>query len=204
MNPSSTQLTPGTQHPQSSNPHRASCIALLLVALLLAACSSVKTHVDKEPVKARTFSFLDTGTRQAPGYAEDRAQAHAMVQSAIRTNLAARGVSYAPSGGDVTVAYLIVVGNNSTTTSLNQYFGYTDDASAFVEKAHSEETGSEAHRGYYEAGTLVIDFLHPSDSKLLQRRTIQAQVLRNLPAETRAARVQSIVDQALHDVPIQP
>jgi hypothetical protein len=202
MNPSSTHLAP---HQVLSIQYRVSSIAsLLLLVGLLAACSSVKTNVDKAPVKARTFSFLDTGTRQSPGYAEDRAQAHSMVQAAIKNNLAGRGVSYTPSGGDVTVAYLIVVGNNSTTTSLNQYFGYTEDASAFVEKAHSEDTSSDAHRGYYEAGTLVIDFVHPSDSKLLQRRTIQAQVLRNLPAENRTARVQSIVDQVLHDVPIQP
>ncbi len=173
----------------------------LLLAGLMAACSSVKTHVDKGPVQARTFSFLNTGDRQVPSYAEERKQAHAMVQQAIINHFASKGVAYAPSGGQVTVAYLIVVGNNSTTTSLNSYFGYSADSEAIVDKVHAEQTGSEA-RGYFEAGTLVIDMVDPATSKLLQRRSIQAQVLRNLPMENRSARVQAIVDQALKDVPL--
>ena len=174
----------------------------LLLAGVLVACSSVKSHVDKGPVKARTFSFLNTGSKQLPGYAEERKQAHEMVQQALIKNLAARGVSYTASGGDITVAYLIVVGNNSTTTSLNSYFGYSPDSEAFVNKVHEEQTGSNSARGYFEAGTLVIDVVEPATSKLLQRRSIQAQVLRNLPLETRTARVQAIVDQALKDVPL--
>lgn len=174
-------------------------LGCILVAAMLAGCSSVKTQVDKGPVKARTFSFLNTGDRQLPDYAEERKQAHAMVQQALINNLAAKGVSYAPSGGEMTVAYLIVVGNNSSTTSLNNYFGYTPDSEAFLNKVHSEQTGNDA-RGYFEAGTLVIDFVDPATSKLLQRRSIQAQVLRNLPSETRTARIQAIVDQALKDL----
>lgn len=166
----------------------------------LAACSSVKTQVNKGPVQARTFSFLDTGSRTTPSYAEDRKEAHALVQEAITRNLAAKGVAHVPSGGEVTVAYLIIVANNVTTTALNEYFGYTPDSEALLQKVHSEETTDNKSRGYFEAGTLVIDFLDPKTSKVLQRRSIQGQVLRNLPMENRTARVQTIVDQALADV----
>jgi hypothetical protein len=174
------------------------CLAL---AIALAACSSVKTHVDKGRIAARTFSFLNTGSRPLPSYAEARNEAHAMIQQAIKNNLAARGVSFVAAGGDVTVAYLVVAGNNVATTSLNSYFGYTSDSEALIEKVHSEQTSS-GSRGYFEAGTLVIDFIDPRTSKLLQRRSIQAEVLRNLPADARTARVQGLVDQALKDVPI--
>jgi len=182
----------------------AALLGCLLLAGTLAACSSVKTHVDKGPVKARTFSFMNTGSKQLPNYAEESAQAHAMVQQALTKNLAAKGISQVPSGGDITVAYLIVVGNNSTTTSLNGYFGYTEDSDSIVEKVHAQQTGSDKARGYFEAGTLVIDVVNPGTSKLLQRRSIQAQVLRNLPLEKRFERVQAIVDQALKDVPLSP
>jgi lipopolysaccharide biosynthesis glycosyltransferase len=127
-----------------------------------------------------------------------------MVQQAIINNLAAKGISNAPSGGDITVAYLVIVGNNISTTSLNEYFGYTDDAVAMVEEVHKKQTASQGNRGYFEAGTLVIDFLSPSTSKVLQRRSIEAPVLRNLPTEQRTERVQSIVNQALSDLPIAP
>ena len=176
-------------------------LSILFLGLALAGCSSVKNYVDNGQVKARTFSWLDTGSRPTPDFAEARKEAHALVQQAITKNLAARGVSYVATGGNVTVAYLIVVGNNAATTSLNSYFGYTPDSEALVEKVHSQQTGSDS-RAYFESGTLVIDFLDPATSKLLQRRTIQAQVLRDLPMEKRTERVQSIVDQALHNVPI--
>jgi len=181
---------------------RVTLFTSLAVACLPTACSSVKHQVYKGTVKGRTFSFLTAGPRELPSYAEERQEAHHMVQQAIIKNLAAKGLAYTPSGGDVTVAYLIVVGNNSTTTSLNDYFGYTADTEAFVNRVHSEQTGNKDARGYFEAGTLVIDFVNPATSKLLQRRSIRAEVLRNLPAETRSARVQEVVDQALKDVSV--
>lgn len=186
--------------------HTAKTAALFgsaLLALALFGCSSVKTYVNKAPVKARTFSYLNTGARDLPDYAEARKEAHAAIQQAINRNLAAKSVTQVPSGGDVIVAYLVVVGNNSTTTSLNSYFGYTDDSNAFVDKVHAQETGGQA-RGYFEEGTLVIDFVDPATSKVLQRRCIQAPLLRNLTNEARSERVQGIVDQVLEDVPIAP
>jgi hypothetical protein len=176
-------------------------LPLLLVATLaLSACSSVKTTVDRGPVTARTFSFLNTGPRPVPSYAEDRQQAHAAIQQAIIKNLAAKGVSQVASGGDITVAYIVIVGNNVSTTSLNSYFGYDSDATALVEQAHKEQTQKSDARNYFESGTLVIDILDPKTSQILQRRTIQAEVLRNLSQEQRVARVQAIVDQALANV----
>jgi len=178
-------------------------IPALVLAIAVAGCSSVKTHVDEGKVTAHTFSFLNTAARQQPNYAESSQQAHAMIQQAIIHNLAARGITQLPSGGDITVAYLVIVGNNASTTSLNEYFGYTPDANALVNQAHDQQT-SESNRGYFEAGTLVIDILQPNNSKLLQRRSIQAQVLRNLSTEQRTARIQALVDQALGNVPLSP
>jgi hypothetical protein len=142
--------------------------------------------------------------KQTPDYAEANKQAHAIVQKALIQNLAAKGVTYSPTNGDVTVAYLIILGNNVATTSLNEYFGYTDDSDALVDKVHKQQTETKDNRAYFESGTLVVDVLDPKTSKLLQRRSIQAPVLRNLPTEQRAARVQTIVDQALEKLPIAP
>ena len=181
--------------------------SLLLAAIsfgpALGWCATVKTHVDKGPVKARTFSFLET-KKQTPDYAEANKQVHAIVQKALIQNLAAKGVTYSPTNADVTVAYLIILGNNVATTSLNEYFGYTDDSDALVDKVHKQQTETKENRTYFESGTLVIDVLDPKTSKLLQRRSIQAPVLRNLPTEQRTARVQTIVDQALEKLPIAP
>src|SRR5437867_13192760 len=87
-------------------------LLLAACALVLAGCSSTPTKVDTGPIRARTFSFVNTGPRQAPANADDRQAIHAMIQEAIKKNLAARGVTRAAAGGDVTVAYLVVTGNN--------------------------------------------------------------------------------------------
>jgi hypothetical protein len=178
----------------------AAFLATLLGVFLGAGCSSVKTEVNEAPIRARSFSFVATGNRPAPTYAEDRQQAHVVVQEAIVSSLSRRGLTYVKSGGDVTVAYLIIIGNNVSTTALDTYFGYSDDSSALLSKQHKNETGSE-RRGYYEAGTLVIDFVDPKTSKLLQRRTIQAEMLRNLPMEQRTARVQGLIEKELNTIP---
>jgi hypothetical protein len=178
------------------------CSLIVAGAFALAGCSSVKTHVDTGPIHARTFSFVNVGTRQVPSYAEKRKQAHAAVQEAITKNLAAKGVNHVPQSGDITVAYLIIAGNNATTTSLNEYFGYTSDATALMDKVHKSQAEKNNERSYFEAGTLVIDILDPSTSKLLKRATIQAQILRELPLDAREARLQGLVDQALSDLKI--
>ena len=170
---------------------------LLAAALAAAGCSSVKTHVDTGPIAARTFSFLNTGPKEPPAFADKRTQVYTMINEAITRNLAAKGVSNVPSGGDVTVAYLVIAGNNATTTSLNDYFGYTDDATALVDKVHTEQAIKGENRNYFEAGTLVIDLISPQTSKLLKRATVQSSILRNLDPEARQARLQSFVDQAL-------
>ena len=173
---------------------------MVAAALALAGCLSVKSHVDTGPIHARTFSFINSGSRELPAYAESRKQAHAAVQDAITKNLAEKGVIRAERGGDVTVAYLIIVGNNATTTSLNEYFGYTSDADALTDKFHKTEAVKNNDRAYFEAGTLVIDFLDPGTSKLLKRATVQAQILRELPMAQRETRLQGFVDQALADL----
>lgn len=170
--------------------------------MLVAGCSSVKMRADHGQVAASTFSFYNPGPRSLPENTEVRQQAHRVIQEAITKTMASKGVKQVASGGDVTVAYLLVVGNNVTTTSLNQYFGYSSDATALVSKVHEQQAVDSKNRAYFEAGELIIDLVDPQTSKLLQRRSIHAQLLRNLAPETRVERVQAIVDQALADVRI--
>ncbi len=176
-------------------------VPLLVVGLLtLAGCTSVKTQVDTGPLVGHTFAFMNPGPQGVPAYAENRELAHTLIQQAITTNLAAKGLRRVPQDGDLTVAYLVIVGNNVATTSLNEYFGYGPEADAWLEKVHKGQTVKDKDRAYFESGTLVIDFVDRKTAKLLERASIQAEILRNLPMESRVARLQAIVDQALSNV----
>src|SRR5262252_4308386 len=118
-------------------------------ALALTGCSSVKTHVDTGPIKANTFSFINTGSKPAPTGADNTAALHAVVQDDIARTLAGKGLSKVPSGGEVTVGYLIIAGNNVSTTSLGEYFGYNSDADALAEKVHNTQTIKSERRDYF-------------------------------------------------------
>lgn len=105
------------------------------------------------------------------------------------------------SGGDLTVAYLVIVGNNASTEAINTYFGYGRDVTALHEKAQSAYTGSK-NPSYFEAGTLLVDILDTRSFKLLERNYATRPVLRNPTAEVRAANIQDAVNEVLKGVRI--
>ena len=171
---------------------------LAVAAIVFAECST-PTHVDTGTIRAATFSFLRTGPLPEAAFAEKRQQVNAFVQEAIANNLAAKGIRAVAAGGDVTVAYLIVVGNNVSTTSINDYFGYGPDATALADKAQVAYTEG-AQRGYFEAGTLLIDIVDPRTSKVLSRNFVTRPVQENASADVRKARIQEAVNDALKNV----
>ena len=101
--------------------------------------------------------------------------------------------------GDITVAYLIVVGNNATTSAINDYFGYSPDAIALGDKAHKAYTEG-PQRNYFEAGTLLIDLVDARTQKVLARNHITRPVLRDPPLEVRKPRIEEAVNEALSRV----
>lgn len=179
-----------------------SCFLLLtgLTMLLFAGCSSTPTRVDHGPIKANSFSFVNPGGAQ-PDYADQRAEVHKLIQEAITTDLGRLGVTRVASGGDITVAYLVIVGNNATTTAINDYFGYGRDADALGEVAHEKYIQSK-NPNYFEAGTIIIDLIDAHTNRLLKRNYATRPLLANPSNEVRAARIQQAVDEALQGLRI--
>ncbi len=176
-------------------------VTLNLAALLAAGCSSTPTRVDTGRIHAATFSFVQ-GHQAPPEYAEQRAHIHTLIQNAITTNLMAKGLSRVPSGGDVFLAYLLILGNNVATTDVDDYFGYGRDSDALLDKAHQKFAINSKNPNPFVAGTLVIDVIDAKTFKLLYRNNVARQVLRNVPDDVRTERIQEAVDAALQDVRI--
>src|SRR5262245_60082539 len=109
------------------------------LSLTVTACSTVTTHIDKGAIKAGSFSFVNQVRPPSPNPDDRSAQGLAMIRQAIANNLSARGVREVPSGGDVTVAFLVIVGNNVSTVALDSYFGYNNDSDALLSKIHSQD-----------------------------------------------------------------
>ncbi len=172
-----------------------SCL-LAAGAVLLTGCSSTPVQVNSGTVHATTFSFV-TGRPMPPDYAEKRDLIHRLIQGAITTNLTVKGLSRTPAGGDVYVAYLVILGDNVSTTDVNDYFGYGRDADALLDKAHEKFAVESKNPNHFVAGTLVIDVIDAKTYKLLYRNYAVRRVLRNVPENARDQRVQAAVDQAL-------
>ena len=172
-----------------------------LVGLLVVGCTSTPTRVDTGPIKAMTFDFV-TASPAKTDFSENDAAVHAVIQSAIADHLSRKGLARVEGGGDVKVAYLLIVGNNVTTRSVNDYFGYGRDADALVEKAHKASAVDNQNPDYYEAGAMVIDIIDAGKFTLLQRSFVVRPLLRDASPDVREARIRDAVDEALHDLRI--
>lgn len=175
---------------------------LLLLAVALAAftgCSSTPTKVN-ETIHARSFSFVSSSS-PTPNFADNRAPVHQMIHESIAKNLGSRGVQMTPTGGDVTVAYLVIIGDNASTELVDNYFGYGRDSGALHDKAHDAYTNNKSPN-YFRAGTLLIDIIDSKTYKLLKRGYVTRGILQNPTAEARAANIQEAVDAILADVHI--
>ena len=164
---------------------------------MLAGCSSVRTQVNTGVVKARTFSYVAPPPPHQSAFADNRPDVHKLIQRAITHDLAAKGLTRTETGGDVTVAYLVIIGNNVTTTSVDDYFGYGRDSSELVDQVHQQQAVKSADPNYFEAGTLVLDIVDARSHKLLYRSSVRRQLLRDLSSDARAERIQQVVDAAL-------
>ncbi len=173
----------------------------LAAILTLAGCSSTPTKVDTGPIHARTFSFVQRSNWSAPGFADNREAVHQMIQAAIAKDLAVRGVAQVPTGGDVTVGYLVIIGNHVSTEAINDYFGYSQGAEALEDKAHEAYTQGK-NPNDFEAGTLLIDITDGKTYKLLKRGYATRFLDQEATAEVRAERIQAVVDQILKDLKV--
>jgi len=174
-----------------------------MVSLLVVGCTSTPTRVDTGPIKASTFDFVARITGPRAEIAEGDEAVHAMIQDAITANLAAKGVARVEGGGDVKVAYLVIVGNNVSTEAVNDYFGYGRDDTELAEKAHKAAAVDNKNPDYFEAGALLIDVIDATTFKLLKRTYVVRPVMRDLPADERQARIRDAVDEALGDLRIK-
>jgi len=183
---------------------RACLLAALLAAACLAlpGCSSTRSEVESGPVQAKTFRFVDPPAAPRSTTVEKRAVVHGMIQEAITRSLAERGLSRSAGEADVLVAYMVVVGNNTTTVRYDDHFGYGRDAADLQQKAHRAYT-STGNPDYFEAGTLLVDLIDAKTFKLLWRRHVNRPVLRDPSEDARRERIQEAVAELFEDLEIR-
>mgnify|MGYP001544792613 FL=1 len=182
----------------------AATAALAGVIALAAGCSSTPpTKVDSGVIKAATFSFVNGGIPLNDPAVDNDDQVHQAIQTAITANLTAKGLSRAPGLGDVTVAYLIITGNNWSTMAVNKYFGYGRDAAALQDAATDTYTANK-NPNHFQAGTLVIDLVDNRTHELLWRNYVTRPLLKDPSPAVRQANIQEAVNAAFAKLRVGP
>jgi len=183
----------------------------LLLTGLIAGCSSTPTsksastaaHVDKGPIKAKTFNFVDGGIALTPPATYRLSLTHQLIQTSIIKDLAAKGLTRTDGTGDVIVAYLIILGNSGSTESVDTYFGSNRGVDALLDKAHAAYSGS-SNPNQFTAGTLLIDVIDAKTFELLYRDYAVEPVPENATTDQRAALIQKAADAALAKLIVAP
>lgn len=182
---------------------RLAAMTALAGAIALAGCSSTPTKVDTGAIKATTFNFVNGGIPLADPAVDNDKQVHQAIQKAIADNLTAKGLSRAQGQGDLTVAYLIITGDNWSTMSVNTYFGYGRNASALQDVATDAYTSTK-NPNHFTAGTLVIDLVDNRTHELLWRNYVTRPLLKDPSPAVRQAHIREAVDAALANLRVGP
>ncbi len=176
-------------------------LPLVLTGLFIAGCST-PTQVDKGAIKAHTFNFINGGIALTPPATERREAVNQQIQSAIITDLAAKGLVRTDGPSDVIVAYMIILGNNVSTEAVTTYFGAGRDADLLHTKAQNAYTGSR-NPNNFEAGTLLIDVIDAKTYELLYRDFTVRPVNGNATTTERDNLIQQSVETVLKKVQIK-
>jgi uncharacterized protein YceK len=172
------------------------CLLALLLLAAISGCSSIPTPKGSSKGYS-TVRFIAPKKAIDVDETERVLTANRMVHESITAQMENHQLKVVEQGdADLVVAYLIVIQDNFSTTSINQYFGYRDDASDIVDKAHSKGlSGRQLER--FKRGALVIDLIDAKTLKLVYRDFAVNGISSRDPDEVRQKKINDAVQEAL-------
>jgi uncharacterized protein YceK len=168
----------------------------LMLTVCVAGCSSVP--MPKGSSKGySTVRFINPKTAINADETDRALSANRMIHEAITEQMENHKLKIVQQGdSDLIVAYLIIIQDNFSTTSLNQYYGYRDDASDVVDKAHSKGlSGKQLER--FKRGALVIDLIDAKTLELVYRDFAVSGISSRDPDDVRQKKIKEATAQAL-------
>lgn len=172
-------------------------ILTAIAAIGLVSCS---TGVDmpKGTRKGYGSARLTVRDPNAPAITEPaEKQVHGMIQKSIARQFTSKGMAYGGGGADLVVAYMVIYQEPGMTARYDQYFGYGRDSDAISDLAHTRGALENKRPDYFRQAGLVIDVIDSRSNKLVYRNFVKGDVIKGAAADTRAARIDAAVSQAL-------
>ncbi|WP_394128953.1 DUF4136 domain-containing protein [Shewanella maritima] len=179
-------------------------IIIILAALALTACSSMKTNSDFDPSVSfdnyKTYAWVkqkNTGEKyHLDGLMDQR------VRSAIDAEMAAKGMKKVDAdSADLLVNYLTKVDKKINVDTFNNNFGYYPyhrGGWAYGGSMHTQTTVRE-----YKVGTLIVDLVDKEKGALVWRGTVADTIRDHKTPEKRVEVVNKAINQVMANFPPQ-
>jgi hypothetical protein len=181
-----------------------SCLGTLctvLVALSFAGCAtSFQTGSELSPgsslAKRSTFRFVPDKSHGAAEAVASGPDWRAIIGQDILAELNAKGYRFFPNRTtDLLVAFHIVLVDNESVTTLDNYLGYplTAGQAAQADLSRFQDPN---HPGQASKGTLIIDFIDPKKKVLLWRGWAKT----NVDLKQSGDKLQALAKEAVKEI----
>jgi hypothetical protein len=178
----------------------------ILLALSFAGCATkFETGSQQAPdanfARRSTFRFVPDRSQAAAETVASGPDWRSIISQDILAVLNAKGYRFFPNRQtDLLVAFHIVLADNESVTTLDNYLGYalTPSQSAQSDLSKFQDPN---HPGEASKGTLIIDFVDPKKKVLLWRGWAKTKVDLKQSGEKLRALAKEAVDQILAKFP---
>ncbi|QQX79095.1 DUF4136 domain-containing protein [Shewanella sp. KX20019] len=183
-------------------------LLVIIAALALSACSSLKTSSDYDPgvnfTDVKTYAWVEkktaNGAYHLDGLMDQR------VRAAVDAQLQLKGLSMVSADkADVLVNYLTKVDKKINVDSFNTNYGYNPYyygagwSRGGMGMGHTQTTVRE-----YEVGTLIVDLVDAKSAKLMWRGSVADTVRDKDTPEERVEVVNTAIGALMQNYPPKP
>lgn len=172
---------------------------IAVLALLLAACSSVQVSTDFDPgtdfSALESYAWLARKAKPSGDPRLDNSLLNERIRNAVDAQLAARGYKQAARAeADFLVAYHTAIERKMDVDTIYRGYGYGPGAWGWG-------AGHETVVYQYDQGTLLLDILDPKRHRLLWRGSASAVVSEDSTPEKRTKLINDAVSKLLDRFP---
>lgn len=171
--------------------------SLILSAIAFVSCVP-NVDMPKGTSKGHTSARLIQRDPNLPAITNPtEKQVHGMIQKSIAKNFTAKGMTYGKGDTDLIVAYMVIYQEPGMTADYRDYFGYGRNAGGIATIAHARGVEKNKRPDYFRQAGILIDVVDARTNKLVYRNLAKGDVVKGVSPETRAARIDAAVSNAL-------
>ncbi|UZE97076.1 DUF4136 domain-containing protein [Alkalimarinus alittae] len=178
---------------------------ILLTAIALSACSSLKTNSDYDPEinfdNLKTYAWIVKQTDK-PSY-QLNSLLDGRVRASVDKQLQLKGLSKTDTNdADILINYLTQIDKKVNIDTFNSSFGYSPYYGAGWRRGGSIQTHTTVNE--YEVGTLVLDIVDRQSNRLIWRGSVADTIREKNTPEERMNSINAAVIEMLKQYPPNP